>query len=118
MHHAKLYSKPFCPPLHLQKAKALGIQQLCPCADKLTHESAAAAIAEGFSLRAWALKNDQVSSPFLIITSQIPKNAMCAFSLQLLQHCVACGVKGGTMDDPTRIFEALPAQASNCQHAL
>lgn len=47
---------------HLQAAKIAGITQLCPRADLITADKCKDAVDKGFTLRAWALSNKEVSN--------------------------------------------------------
>lgn len=74
----------------LHTAQAAGVQQLCPRANILTAEGVQSAVAAGFTVRAWGIKD-----------------------LELLQHAVACGAQGATVNWPDDAAALLSGMRSN-----
>lgn len=64
----------------LAEMKRYGIQQICPKADSLTAEQVASFKAQGFSVRAWGVSDENV-----------------------MRHAVSCGVDGMTVNFPDKL---------------
>ena len=73
----------------LAQASAAGIDQICPRANATTREAVTAALARGFSVRGWGVKNES-----------------------LLLHAVHCGMQGATVDWPHRAATVLAASCN------
>ncbi|TVY01872.1 glycerophosphodiester phosphodiesterase [Paenibacillus cremeus] len=72
----------------LDKLEELGAQQVCPSAELLTPEDVALAKSRGFEVRAWG-----------------------AFTVELMDHVLACGVDGTTINFPDKLTARLNERA-------
>lgn len=68
----------------LERLKEMRVRQLCPDAETLTAEHVRLLKREGFEVRAWKVRDEQ-----------------------LMHHCLDCGVDGMTINFPEKLREAL-----------